>query len=155
MFDVQTVAQDNGRPVLVGEQRGPLLGSYPQGLEEIRGDDRALHLLRFSPSGEVEGFVIPCCQAFKDSILVTPVRKVGPGDLAGLGVMPLVNLSAPDEPAWVWIRQGSNENRVEDAEHRCIRADAERERYHGHCCEAGTSQHRPQAVAHILNQVFK
>jgi len=84
------------------------------------------------------------------AVLIAPILKVEPRHRH-----PLTRrrtLVENDDAIDVRIRQRPEHHTVEHAEHRGVRADAERKRQHGHDREAFVLQQHADGVAEILNQ---
>src|SRR5215468_8070106 len=92
-------------------------------------------------SGEVDAKIGPIGGHFHRSALLLH------GDGAGLGV----RLCNPDETVWLGVGQWSDERAVDEAEHRGVAADPQRQRKRRDRSQAGMLAQHPKAVTQVLS----
>ena len=85
----------------------------------------------------------------------TPVGVVGERGAASLDARALHVAPQLHEARRVRKRQRAGARRVDEAEDRRVRADADREREHGDERKAGRFAERPERVAYVLHQRFE
>ena len=81
-----------------------------------------------------------------------PVHEVGSEHDSGLAL--LMDGRQPQQTLWIRVRDGAQDDGVEDAEDRRVHADAERQRQDHDCREPGTTTECAERVARILQQLI-
>ena len=123
------------RGVVLGDEAAPKQGLEPEDAQVVGGDLGSAEPDGIGSAADVLVDIVRRGDRFELGRLGLPVQEdaaVGDGKSAGVG-----NLGNLDEAVGVGVRQRLQQQGVDDAEDRGVRADAEREREHGHQDEAG------------------
>jgi hypothetical protein len=124
-----------------------------EGREELRRDLTAVEALGLATrTGKDEVRPVGAHERLEDGVLVPHVLEVGHGEAH------LRDLLGPfgeqDEAVGLGVGQGTEEDRVDDAEERRVRPDAEGECRDRHRHEARRLQQRPRAEPYVSPPVF-
>ncbi len=139
------------RPGSVLELREPTSAHRPHAerLKRAVGDDERAYSLRLTEASQRRGILTPQTDAGQRPVLI-PVREIQ--RRIGTEIIYIHAWSGmpdPHELVRVRIWQRLDQHRVDDAEDRGGRADAERERQHRSKRECGPSRQAAQRVAQI------
>ncbi len=172
---VRHILQDHGAPQDVGaspeslfpesvgnqhHRRGihfqiPRSDSPPQGglpsqnLQIVLRHPQAREGLGPIPSGVAHYGGVVCRHEVQGSILVPEIPVVRRGDAEGVPPPGGEVLPDPDDSIRLGIGKGPQEDPVHDAEHGRVGPDPQSHGQEGHGCEAGISQHHPEAESKI------
>jgi hypothetical protein len=119
--------------------------------EQVTNDDDDLDALRLRPAGQHHFVSVPGRQVRERPALGAEVDEVGERH-PGRGRILRIRRPHRDEAIAIRERQGPQQHGVHDAEHRRVRADADRQRGNGDCGDGGRSTKRAQTVAEIAQQ---
>ena len=153
----QVVADDgrgsaDARALLFGQEEAPARGPDAEHVEVVGAREHPARALGLALSAQVERREAVGGESVEGLCVVAEVQVVGVRDLRE-AVAVRRRAAHVDEPRLVaHARQRPQERRVDEAEDRRVRADADGQRHDGHQREARTLQQRPRAEAHVLPQ---
>jgi hypothetical protein len=141
-----------GLRIAVGE-RAAKAGADAERREQARCRHYPVQALRRALGAQV--VAAPCiqCAIAQRAGLLAPVEVVRNRIAGDQQIVARVGIVDVDQLVAVGIRQCLQQQRVDDAEHRAVRADAERERQRGGEREARLRQQHAGAVAQVLQQM--
>ena len=91
-------------------------------------------------------------ELFKDCVLCPPIQEVGGTNLDSLAIASeCLNGNEAFSPD---VRQGPQQDRIDDAEYCRTRANADRERNHNDRREPGMLEQTPHSVANVFEECF-
>src|SRR5712692_5724693 len=107
-----------------GERAAPH-GIHTQDGKQIVGACLRGNLFRLAIAGEIAASIGKRSKAFKDFVLILPIKEVGRTDRILFGA--LVLLPQDYQSIRVAIRKRTKQHRIDDAEDRCVGSDAQGE----------------------------
>src|ERR1700727_974499 len=81
--------------------------------------------------------------------------RIQGGRTVTVGYTVVVSFAEKNQLRWIFYRKRTKHDRIEKAEDRCVRTDAESQREQRHGGESGTAKHRTEAIANILKEIFQ
>src|SRR6266700_3143896 len=102
-----------------------------QNRKQIRRDELAAHLHRFSAASQAKGGAPVNCHCGERTILLLPISKVEVGNRSVFEVR--LTLAQSHEPLWFGIRQTTKKDSIHNREQRSIRTNSQRQGDHCNC----------------------
>ncbi len=120
--------------------------------EQVGRGGRRFDLAGLRQTGHVTGAILPGGQGFKYLVLFAPLPEVPRGGPHLLDSLLLLLFPESHDAIGVFVWQGPQQNGVDHAENRAIRADAQRQREHRHRGETGVLSQHSHAIPDVLPQ---
>jgi hypothetical protein len=151
----EAVAQDRRLPgggrVFGGGEVTPDRRLHAERPEEVPGHAHPADPFRFAVGQQRRTPGADERHVFERMAAVAPVEERQVTDVAGRAGRP--PLADRDEAIGIRVRQRTEQHRVEDAEDRRVRADAERQGHERDRCEAGRAPQQPRRVANVPREI--
>src|SRR5262245_40245196 len=140
------------RLAFVRREGSPQNWGHAEYIEKAGGGDLRWNLFRLAVAGQVDGCVPESRHILEDAVLLLPVEEVPHVDHILTAWIRAPSFPHHHQPVGVGVRQGLQQHGMHYAEDRRIRADAERQRDHGHDRERRLLEQRTRALAQVLPQ---
>ena len=134
-----------------------------KGRKICAGDKRYVHLFYIVTTVDcaVDRFLRAAdrCDVREDGVFLLHLSiegiRIQGGRTVTVGYTVVVSFAEKNQLRWIFYRKRTKHDRIEKAEDRCVRTDAESQREQRHGGESGTAKHRTEAIANILKEIFQ
>src|SRR5207247_4668728 len=136
--------------IIVGYKIAPAKRPDPDRGEKIRPNDLPLEPFRFGRAAKIET-LLPALRrhGFERCALAAPISKIEIRSILQTPArIPFLNYY---QPFRILVGKRAEQNRVDDAEDRRVRSDAQRQRQHDHRGEAGVLQQLAEGELEIIH----